>query len=60
MVTNSYIYNYFIHFSGNWSESEIWKKSTINKIKNSKLYEGYLKSLSVKRTGLPVGRVIPK
>ena len=60
IIEDSMLRNYFIHFSGNWSESEIWKKSTINKIKNSKLYEGYLKSLNVKRTGLPVGRIVPK
>ena len=52
--------NYFIHFSGNWPESEIWKRSSINKMENSRLYEGYLESIKLKRTGLPVGRVIPK
>lgn len=60
IIEDSMLRNYFIHFSGNWSESEIWKKSTINILKNSKLYEGYLESLNVKRTGLPVGRIVPK
>jgi hypothetical protein len=60
IIEDSMFRNYFIHFSGNWPESEIWKKSTINKIMNSKFYEGYLESINLERTGLPVGRILSK
>ncbi len=60
IITNSILRNYFIHFSGSWPESEIWKKSKINRIKSTKFYKGYLESLNIERSGKPVGRVLPK
>ncbi len=60
IIRNSMLRNYFIHFSGTWPESEIWKKSKIDKIGSAEFYEGYLDSLKIERSGKPVGRILPK
>ena len=60
-IEDSLLNNYFLHFSGSWPESSLWKNSKIfNSSKKIQNYVAYTKSLFVKRNGTPVGKILPK
>jgi len=60
-IEDSLLNNYFLHFSGSWPESSMWKNSKIfHNLKKIRSYAGFKESLLVKRNGIPVGKILPK
>ncbi len=59
-VEKSLLDNYFLHFSGRWYESDMWKIKGIFPKKKISFYENYYKYLKKKQSGKPKGLIIPK